>query len=201
LGGEIDLGRVVTERTVVLFRLAGRAGDTAPDMLCRLICQDLLAAGTALNRIGVDGDGLVWLAECGSMPRRPVTDMIARGPAAGLPVLAATGSGPVAADLAGLVNVVVAHRIDDAAATRQLSALAEAANPAGRPEPPPPPAGRTDPAASPASLSTLGPGEFMLAVRNPPRVVPRGRAVRARVPGPRRGPGPAAVPQRAWEGA
>src|SRR5580704_17949585 len=66
---EIDLGRAVTERAVVLFRLgapasAPRAASAA--MLTRLICEDLLAAGAALSRIGVDGDGLVWLPECGS---------------------------------------------------------------------------------------------------------------------------------------
>ena len=90
-------------------------------MLTRLVCQDLLAAGAALNGIGVDGDGIVWLSECGSLPRPAVADMIARGPGTGLPVLAATTSAPVAADLADLVNVVVAYRIDDAAAARQLS--------------------------------------------------------------------------------
>jgi hypothetical protein len=230
-GGDIDLGRAVTERAVVLFRLGGAGGAQSPEMLCRLIGQDLLAAGSALNRIGVDGDGLVWLAECGSMPRRPVIDMIAHGAQAGLPVLATTTAAPVAADLASLVNVVVAHQLEDAAAAGLASALglsalglstpgpsalgldsvAGAADSGGPPDPAGPalgrpalgrPAlGRTEQAPSPAPLSTLGPGEFLLAVRNPPRVVPHGRAVRARVPALRRGRERAAVPQRAWEGA
>ena len=104
-------------------------------MLTRLVCQDLLAAGAALNGIGVDGDGIVWLSECGALPRHAVTDMIARGPGTGLPVLAATTSAPVAADLADLVNVVVAYRMDDAAVARRLSEVTGAAalaGPAGR---------------------------------------------------------------------
>jgi hypothetical protein len=145
-------------------------------MLTRLVCQDLLAAGSARTGTGADGNGLIWLAECAAVPRQPVTDLIARGRAAGLPVLAATTSAPVAADLAGLVNVVVAHRMADDAAARRLSAVAAA-----------------DPAA-------LRPGEFLLAVRDPPRLVPGALLVRARVPAVIRG-GRVAAPRRALENA
>jgi len=179
---EIDLGRAVTERAVVLFRLGGpdqRAASAA--MLTRLICEDLLAAGAALSGIGVDGDGLVWLPECGSLPRRAVTDLIARGPGTGLPVLAVTTFPQVAADLAELTNVVVAHRMTDPAAVGQLAAVAGTS-----PDPP------------------LGAGEFLLAVKDPPRLVPRAQLVRARISAPR----PAAASgHRAldtaqhWEGA
>ena len=92
---DIDLGRAVAERAVVLFRLGGPDPSSPAEssaMLTRLVCQDLLAAGAALNGIGVDGDGIVWLSECGSLPRHSVIDMIARGPGTGLPVLAATTS-------------------------------------------------------------------------------------------------------------
>ena len=34
-------------------------------------------------------------------------------------------------------------------------------------------------------LSGLGDGEFLLAVKQPRRLVPRGRLVRTRIPGPR----------------
>jgi hypothetical protein len=180
---EIDLGRAVTERAVVLFRL-GRP-DPAPlpsaAMLTRLICEDLLAAGAALTGIGVDGDGLVWLPECGSLPRRTVTDMIARGPGTGLPVLAVTTFPQVAAELAELTNVLVVHRMTDTATAGQLAAVAGAT--AGPP---------------------LGEGEFLLAVKNPPRLVPRAQLVRARIPPAR----PAAAPRHRaleksqhWEGA
>ena len=154
---DIDLGRAVTDRAVVLFRLGGPAASESSAMLTRLVCQDLLAAGPARNGTGADGNGLIWLAECAALPRQPVTDLIARGRAAGLPVLAATTSAPVAADLAGLVNVVVAHRMADAAAA----------------------GGRAAAAADPAALRA---GEFLLAVQDPPRLVPGGLLVRARVP-------------------
>jgi hypothetical protein len=154
---EIDLGRAVTGRDVVLFGLGGSAQPAATAMLTRLICQDLLTAGAALHGIGVDGDGIVWLAECGAMPRSSVTELIARGPAAGLPVLAATTSAPAAAELAELANVVVAHRMDDAATPRSLD-----------------------------GLSALRPGEFLLTVKDPRRLVPRAAFVRARIPPPGR---------------
>ena len=129
---EIDLSRAIAERAVVLFRLGGAAGAEASAMLTRLVCQDLLAAGAALHGIGVDGDGMVWLAECGALPRQPVTEMIGRGPASGLPVLAATTSAQVAADLADLSNVVVACRMEDTAAARRLLGPAPPPGPGGR---------------------------------------------------------------------
>jgi hypothetical protein len=182
---DIDLARAVAERAVVLFRLGAPDASSPADssaMLTRLVCQDLLAAGAALNGIGVDGDGIIWLSECGSLPRHSVADMIARGSSTGLPVLAATTSAPVAADLADLVNVVVAYRMDDAAAARRLAEV-------------------TGAAADAAGLSALRKGEFLLVVKNPRRLVPRGLLVRARVPPIARGAGPATAQRHAWEGA
>ena len=159
---EIDLGQTVTDRGVALFRLGGPSPPAVSAMLSRLVCQDLLTAGAALRGIGVGGDGIVWLAECGSMPRGSVTELIARGPGAGLPVLAATTSAPAAAELAELTNVVVAHRMEDQATPRSLD-----------------------------GLSALRAGEFLLMVKNPSRLVPRAAFVRARIPSPGREPGPA----------
>ena len=158
---EIDLGQTVTDRGVVLFRLGGPSPPAVSAMLTRLVCQDLLTAGAALRGIGVGGDGIVWLAECGSMPRGSVTELIARGPGAGLPVLAATTSAPAAAELAELTNVVVAHRMEDQATPRSLD-----------------------------GLSALRAGEFLLMVKNPRRLVPRAAFVRARIPSPGRDAGP-----------
>ena len=194
---DIDLGRAVAERAVVLFRLGGpdpSSPAASSAMLTRLVCQDLLAAGAALKGIGVHGDGIVWLSEAGSLPRPAVADMIARGPGTGLPVLAATTSAPVAADLADLVNVVVAYQMDDAAAAQRLAEITGAAVP-GVPVPG---------AAAPAGFdekSALRHGEFLLAVKNPRRLVPRGLLVRARIPQTARDTGPAAAARRqAWEG-
>jgi hypothetical protein len=160
-GAGIDLGRTVSERGAVLFRLGGTPQADAAAMVTRLVCQDLVTAGAALHGIGVDGDGIVWLAECGSMPRGSVTELIARGPAAGLPVLAATTSPPAAAELAELTNVVVAHRMEDQAAPRSLH-----------------------------GLPALRAGEFLLTVKNPRRLVSRAVFVRARVPAPERASAP-----------
>jgi hypothetical protein len=222
---EIELSRAVAERAVVLFRLGGPDRAESSAMLTRLICQDLLAAGDALNGIGIDGDGIVWLAECGSLPRPSVAGLIARGQGTGLPVLAGTTSAQVAVDLADLVNVMVAHRTDDTAAARRLSAVAAAAAPAGpaRPldpgQPPdpgrPPDRGRApdlgadqNPGANPGlgpavpavDLSVLRDGEFLLAVKNPRRLIPRGLVVRARVPAIPRDGTLTAPHRRAWEG-
>jgi len=197
---EIDLSRAVAERAVVLFRLGGPRPAESSAMLTRLVCHDLLAAGAALGGIGVDGDGLIWLAECGTLPRQPVTELIAGGRGAGLPVLAATTSAQVASDLADMVNVVVAHRVEDAAATRRLAAVVPAA--AGPGPDPVADAGRAGDAPGSPYPAGLHDGEFLLAVRHPPRVVPRGLLVRARVPVAVGGnPDPAAQPWRAWEGA
>ena len=122
-------------------------------MLTRLVGQDLLTAGAALHGIGVGGDGIVWLTECGSMPRGSVSELIARGPGAGLPVLAATTSAAAAAELAELTNVVVACRMADQATPPGLG-----------------------------GLPALRPGEFLLAVKNPQRLVPRAVFVPARIP-------------------
>jgi hypothetical protein len=220
----IDLGRTVTERAVVLFRLGGTPRTASSAMLTRLVCQDLLAAGAALSGIGVDGDGLVWLAECSPLPRQCVIDMIDRGAGSGLPVLAATTSPQAAAELAELTNVVVAHRMNDPAAARQLARVAGTAGAGGawgagdtgrpaadagdREDPAPGHAvsGPTvsGPAAETGGPSALGEGEFLLAVKNPRRLVPRGTLVRARTPPVPRDGRPAAAPRRAlkgWEGA
>ena len=168
---DIDLGRAVAGRAVVLFRLGGPVPAESSAMLTRLICQDLLAAGPVRNGTGADGNGLIWLAECAALARQPVSDLIARGRAAGLPVLAATTSAPVAAGLADLVNVVLALRMADAESGAQA-----------------------------AGLAALPAGEFLLVVQDPPRLVSGGLLVRARVPQVIRD-GPAAAPRRALENA
>ena len=192
---DIDLSRQVAERAVVLFRLGGPRPAESCAMLTRLVCQDLLAVGSALNGIGVDGDGIIWLAECAALPRPPVSEMVARGRDTGLPVLAATTSAQVAADLADMVNVVVAHRTQDTTLAARLASTTP--DPAGEKDPAQ--AGTAGPGSSPAALRD---GEFLLAVKHPPRLVPRGLLVRARVPSAAGGsPDPATAPRRAWEGA
>jgi hypothetical protein len=104
-----------------------------------------------MHRTG--SNAIVWLSECGLLPRHHVADMILRD--GGPSVLAATTSPQVAADLADLVNAVVAHRMDGPGLPLDIAA---------------------------DGVSALCDGEFLLAVKNPKRLVPRGRLVRARMP-------------------
>src|SRR5689334_6536467 len=202
---DIDLGRALADRAVVLFRLGGPPAAESSAMLDRLICQDLLRVGATRDGTpegDTRTDGLIWLAECAALPRQAVTSLIARGRPAGLPVLAATTSAPVAADLATLVNVVIAHRMADgavvpwaahgsAAAPGLADGTAVSLEAGGAAAP------RLAAAGDPA---TLRDGEFVMAVRDPPRLVPSGLLVRARVPRVSRDEA-AAAPRRAWEGA
>ena len=157
---DIDLSRAVAERAVVLFRLGGPRPAESCAMLTRLVSQDLLAAGATLAGMGVDGDGIIWLTECAALPRPPVTELIARGRDTGLPVLAATASSQVAADLADLANVVVALPTQEE--------------------------GDHGTAGVPSAPRD---GEFLLTVKDPPRPVSRGFLVRARVPSAAAAPG------------
>jgi hypothetical protein len=180
---DIDLGRAVTERGVVLFRLGGRTTGASSAMLTRLVCQDLRATAAATRSMGIDGDGIVWLTECRSLPRPTLAELIACGHGSGLPVLATTTSAQAAADLAALSNVLVAHRISDVVAASKVAGAAglvvshspalpgDAADPAG-----------TAATAAVRDLSALRDGEFLLAVRDPPRLMPQGLLVAARIP-------------------
>jgi hypothetical protein len=212
--GGIDLVRVVRQRSAALFDL------DSPDM-ARLVCADIVAIGEDLRRLGVDGDGLIWLHGHGDWPPGSLARVVASGATAGLPVLVTTTSPAAAADLAGLLNAVLIHRLNDPDAAVSLAArtgtrLIPAASHAARqpalaglapPAPPPPPsvpaaeqaarpsvalAGGAEfvprPAVPPRALLTLGPAQFVLAVRSPTcRLVELGQAVPARLP---RGAGP-----------
>ena len=205
--GGIDLGRVVRERSAALFDL------DSPDM-ARLVSADIVTIGEDLRRIGVDGDGLVWLHGHGDWPSGSLARLVTSGVTAGLPVLVTTTSPATAADLAGLLNAVLIHRLTDPDAAVSLAArtgtrLMPAPSPAARqpafagPAPTVPPAERPArpsvapagggefiprPAVPPRALLTLGAAQFVLAVRSPAcRLVELGQAVPARLP---RGAGP-----------
>ena len=74
--------------------------------------------------------------------------------------------------LADMVNVVVAHRTQDTTMAARLASIA------------PDPVEEKDPAMAgtlgPGSPAALRDGEFLLAVKHPPRIVPRGLLVRTR---------------------
>ncbi len=164
----------------------GAPGSRWQPMLVRLVCQDLLGLAARLHGVGVDGDGIVWLAGFQAIPERTLRDLIAAGPAAGLSVVTTTSSARAAGALAEHANALVVHRIADPAAARRLAAVAAprlsavgAASP-GAADP-----GAADPgipaAVSADDLVALGDQELVLAVARPRRLVPRVLAVRSRI--------------------
>jgi hypothetical protein len=158
-----DLGQVVRERSAALLRVGSPEGAVRS-------CAAIGALGRNLRRIGADGDGLVWIPGCDSLPVAALVPLI-RGGAVGLPVLMTTTSAAVARELAGLVGVVLIHRLADPASAADLA----------------------DMAGQGRRLAPLGAGEFVLAVNSPrPRQVELGRLVPARLPSP------AARPERTW---
>ena len=105
---------MIRQRSAVAFSV-----DSAE--VARLVCADVAGLGEYLRAIGVDGDGLVWLHGWGTLPGGSLTALVTAGAAAGLPVLVTTTSPAAAVDFAGLMNVVVVHRLADADAAAGLA--------------------------------------------------------------------------------
>jgi len=107
---ETLLIRVVRERSAALLSL--RTDDVAAQ-----VCAGILALGEDVRRIGADGDGLVWLYGYEPAPDGPLAglagSLVAGGTAAGLPVLVTTTSPRAVTELAGLVSVLLVHRLAD----------------------------------------------------------------------------------------
>jgi hypothetical protein len=170
---EIDLPRVVRERSAALFR----ADDPG---VAGLVCTDLAAVGQDLRGIGVDGDGLCWLVGCDNLPPATLARLVADGATAGLPVLL-TSTSPTATDLAAMVNAVIIHRLSDEPTAASLAARAGA-----RLVPDAAAAGQqfvSRPAVPAQALLSLPPAQFVFAVNSPRhRLVWPGQAVPARLP-------------------
>ena len=107
---EILLARVIRERSAALLSL--RTQDVAAQ-----VCAGLLAVGEDVRRIGADGDGLIWLYGYEPPPDGPLAglagSLVAGGAAAGLPALITTTSPRAVTELAGLVSVLLVHRLAD----------------------------------------------------------------------------------------
>jgi hypothetical protein len=112
-GPRVDLGRVVRERAVVLFSAEGPAGGRAAVTMAGLVAHDVLAVCAELRRIGVPGDGLVWLDQCAGLAPAALAELIDRGGRAGLPALLTTTSPDRVQGLAEQANVLVLHRLTD----------------------------------------------------------------------------------------
>ena len=107
---EILLARVIRERSAALLSL--RTHEVAAR-----VCAGILALDRDVRRIGADGDGLVWLYGYEPAPDEPLASLaaslVADGTAAGLPVLVTTTSPRAVTELAGLVSVLLVHRLAD----------------------------------------------------------------------------------------
>jgi hypothetical protein len=187
-GADADLSRVITERSAALLRVGSAAdadGATAE--------ITTLAAG--LRRIGVYGDGLVWITGCEWLSAQAVAALIRDGRAAGLAVLVGAGSPAAAAELSGLAGALLIHRIADRSLALALgpSLAGGSGRPAGARAMPPGSGRDPIPPMTAGTLLSLGRGEFVLAVNGPRRrLVTRGRLVPARLPRP------AAGQERLW---
>ena len=161
----LDLALVVGERSAALLRV-GSAEQASR------ACADIAALAAGLSRIGVDGDGLIWVTGGERLPANAVAALIGDGRAAGLGVLIGTSSPAAAAQLAPLVDARLILRVADPSLAAMLAAPA-----GGQPG--------ERPAVSASALLSLRPGEFVLTVGEPTRrLVALGRLVPARLPRP-----------------
>jgi hypothetical protein len=120
-GPRLDLGRVVRDRTVVLFSLDKSLHGRAAATMAGLVIHDVLAVCAELRRIGVPGDGLVWLDQCGGVATATLAELVGRGAAAGLPALLTTTAAGRAQALAQQVNVLLVHRLTDPAVAERFA--------------------------------------------------------------------------------
>jgi hypothetical protein len=122
-GSRVDLGRVVRDRAVALFSIDAAVYGRAAVTLASLVARDVLAVCSELRRIGVPGDGLAWFDQCGGLAPAALSDLVARGEAAGLPALLTTTEATRVQALADQVNVLALHRLTDPAVAERFAGL------------------------------------------------------------------------------
>ena len=113
----LDLGPVISERSAALLRVG------SPELASRA-CADIAALAAGLRRIGVDGDGLIWLTGGERLPADAVAALIGDGRVGGLAVLVGTSSPAAAAQLARLVDTRLILRLADPSLAASLAAPA-----------------------------------------------------------------------------
>jgi hypothetical protein len=131
----ITLSGIVRDRAVVLFSLDQAAGGRSAAMIANLVALDTTAVFAEARRREIGGDGLAWFGHCDAVDHPALTGLIGAGAQAGLASLLGTVSPEAAARVAGLVNVLVIHRLDDPGLAARLAPLASAAPYPGRPGP------------------------------------------------------------------
>jgi hypothetical protein len=166
---DIDLSLVIGERSAVLV------APGSPESAAKA-CGDIMMLADDLRRIGVDGDGLVWVPGGERLPAQSLAALVRGCGGAGLAVLISTVSPAAAMELSSLVAALLIHRIADPALAADLAARTDRWLP-------PAAALAPCPAITARSLLSLGPTEFVLAVRAPGgRFATVGRRVPARLP-------------------
>jgi hypothetical protein len=194
----ISLSGIVRDRAVALFSLDQAVYGQSAAMLANLVALDTAAVYEASRRLEVEGDGLAWFGPCEALDQSAVAGLAGAGAQAGLAALLSTASPEAAGRVAGLVNVLVAHRLDDPVLAVALAVPggpaaagsssgwgpwaagqgAEAGGAVLAGAPAISPAALSPAALSPAALARLREDEFALAVTWPARrVVPAARFV------------------------
>jgi hypothetical protein len=163
----ITLSGIVRDRAVVLFSLDQAAGGRSAAMIANLVALDTTAVFAEARRREIGGDGLAWFGHCDAVDHPALTGLIGAGAQAGLASLLGTVSPEAAARVAGLVNVLVIHRLDDPGLAARLAPLASAAPYPGRPGPGA--AGYGAPGVPAATGALAGPGA--LAVPGAPHAL------------------------------
>jgi hypothetical protein len=113
----LDLGPVISERSAALVRVGSAE-------LASRACASVAALAASLGRIGVDGDGLIWVTGGERLPAQAAARLIGDGRVAGLGVLIGTASPVATAELARLVDALLILRIGDPRLAATLAASA-----------------------------------------------------------------------------
>jgi len=175
----ISLSGIVKDRGVALFSLDQAVHGRSAAMIANLVALDTAAVFAASHRLQAGGDGLAWFSHCEAVDHSALAALLGAGAQAGLAVLLGTASAEAAGRVAGLVNVLVVHRLDDAGLAARLAPLSGAAAYLGEPgaaaAPPAFPAAQA-PAAGPPPrgpwAADPGPGAAGSALAGAPLVSP-----------------------------
>lgn len=199
---DIDLSHAVHERGVVLFSLESAVAGHAAAAVAGLIVQDVLALGQELRRIGVAGDGLVWVDEAEPVGPDVLAELAGRGRDAGLAAVLTTSAVPPDR-LIDAVGTHIVHRTADRGLAQRFATMSgerlvpggsapdpepgattgyAASGPPTQPAPVPQPGFTRRPMITPEEFADRAPGEFTLLVAAPKRrLVPLARTVRSHI--------------------
>jgi hypothetical protein len=129
----ISLSGIVRDRAVALFSLDQAAHGRSAAMIANLVALDATAAFAESQRHEIGGDGLAWFGPCDAVDASLLGGLVSTGAQAGLATLFDAVSAEAAGRVAGLVNVLVIHRLDDPALAGRLALLTSAPSPPGGP--------------------------------------------------------------------